>query len=206
MNGGTAPQLRVVEGAAKEVPYFERLAIGQLGMVVLFVSLSAGFLASIAGYVVVRLNNQGWTRADMPELPSGLFASTIVLLFVSYFFHKSVAAGRDDDQEKLKLHLSLGTVCVIGFVAAQTWNWIYMATQGLPPDAKSLYAFTFWMLTVLHALHVVGGLIPSCLVLRKALLGRYGPLNYRGLSYHAQYWHFLDIVWVIMLIIMFALT
>ena len=63
MNGGTAPQLRVVEGAAKEVPYFERLAIGQLGMVVLFVSLSAGFLASIAGYVVVRLNNQGWTNS-----------------------------------------------------------------------------------------------------------------------------------------------
>ncbi len=205
MAAGT-PQLRVVEGASKEVPLFERMAIGQLGMVVLFVSLSAGFLASIAGYIVVRVNNQGWTRADMPELPAGLFASTIVLLFVSYFFHKSVAAGQNDEQEKLKTYLSLGTLCVVGFVGAQTWNWVYMATSGLPPDAKSLYAFTFWMLTVLHALHVVGGLIPSVLVLRKGIQGRYGPLNFRGLSYHAQYWHFLDIVWVIMLITMFALT
>ena len=66
-----APQLRVVEGASQEAPLFERMAIGQLGMVVLFVSLSAGFLASIAGYIVVRVNNQGWTRADMPDLPAG---------------------------------------------------------------------------------------------------------------------------------------
>ena len=33
----------------------------------------------------------------------------------------------------------------------------------------------------LHALHVVGGLIPAVLVLRKGIQGRYGPLNYRGL-------------------------
>ena len=201
-----APQLQVVDGASKEVPLFERMAIGQLGMVVLFVSLSAGFIASIAGYIVVRLNNQGWTRADMPELPNGLFASTLVLILVSYFFHKSVSAGKDDQQTNLVRYLSLGTLCVVGFVGAQTWNWLYMASQGLPPDAKSLYAFTFWMLTVLHALHVFGGLIPSGIVLHKAIKGRYGPLNYRALSYHAQYWHFLDIVWVIMLITMFTMT
>ena len=66
----------------------------------------------------------------------------------------------------------------------------------LPTD--SLYAWTFYVLTALHALHVLGGLPPMLIVTVRALRMGYGPSDHRGLVYCAMYWHFLDAVWIVL--------
>jgi len=47
-------------------------------------------------------------------------------------------------------------------------------------------------------LHVVGGLIYLMMVLLKAYAGRYDHERYTGVRHAAMYWHFLDIVWLVM--------
>jgi cytochrome c oxidase subunit III len=62
--------------------------------------------------------------------------------------------------------------------------------------SRHLYAWTFYFLTGLHAVHVLGGLIPMFFVtVRAARLG-YTRENHRSVAYLAMYWHFLDVAWI----------
>jgi cytochrome c oxidase subunit 3 len=51
---------------------------------------------------------------------------------------------------------------------------------------------------LLHAAHVVGGIILLALVARKAFRGGYDHEHHLGVHHAALYWHFLDIVWLVM--------
>ena len=63
---------------------------------------------------------------------------------------------------------------------------------------SSLYGFTFYMLTGLHGVQVIGGLIPLAVVTFQAFRGRYTATDHRGVTYGAMYWHFLDGMWLVM--------
>jgi cytochrome c oxidase subunit 3 len=72
--------------------------------------------------------------------------------------------------------------------------------------ASNLYAFTFFILTGLHAAHVVGGVGLLAVVLARSLRGRYGSGRYDGVTYAAMYWHFLDAIWLLLfaVLVLFA--
>ncbi|RPJ46772.1 MAG: heme-copper oxidase subunit III, partial [Candidatus Latescibacterota bacterium] len=66
-------------------------------------------------------------------------------------------------------------------------------------DAPSgLFGFTFYMLTGLHAAHVIGGLGALALTAARAGQGRYTPESRAGVDACAVYWHFLDVVWIVL--------
>jgi heme/copper-type cytochrome/quinol oxidase subunit 3 len=51
---------------------------------------------------------------------------------------------------------------------------------------------------LIHALHVLGGVIYLAIVTQRALAGRYDHEHYTGVKHAAMYWHFLDLVWLMM--------
>jgi cytochrome c oxidase subunit 3 len=60
----------------------------------------------------------------------------------------------------------------------------------------NLWASTYFTLTGIHALHVVGGLVIFVLILSLAALGRFGPQHTQFVEMTGLYWHFVDIVWI----------
>jgi cytochrome c oxidase subunit 3 len=60
------------------------------------------------------------------------------------------------------------------------------------------------VLAVLHALHVMGGIIALALVTARAGLGRYDHERFWAIQFSAYYWHFLDLVWIVMLVAFWA--
>jgi heme/copper-type cytochrome/quinol oxidase subunit 3 len=60
-----------------------------------------------------------------------------------------------------------------------------------------LYGLIFFLILV-HALHVVGGLVGLSVTTAHALQGRYDHERYGGVKHAAMYWHFLDAVWLVM--------
>ena len=68
--------------------------------------------------------------------------------------------------------LAASTALGVAFLAAQTSNWMAVAAAG-DELQKTMLAFAFWMLTVLHGLHVLGGLVPLALTTIRAAAGRY---------------------------------
>ena len=97
----------------------------------------------------------------------------------------------------------LRATLIIGglFVALQLANWIQLLSGGLAAQS-SLYAYTFYILTALHWLHVIGGMVPLWIVSGRAARGAYGPGHYPGVLYCTMYWHFLDIVWIVLFVVL----
>lgn len=178
---------------------------GKMGMWVLLASLAVLFVASIVGFLVVRLRAEAWPPPGMPRLPGGLWFATLVIVCCSVAIHLALVSIRRGQITETKVWLAATFALGILFLAVQGINW-YGLIQRAVTAKTNLYAFTFFMLTGLHAAHVVGGLIPLGVVVAKAVRERYGSGNHPGILYMAMYWHFLDVVWIVLLavLILFA--
>ena len=170
---------------------------GTLGMVIFLVSLSVLFAASLVGYFVIRLQSESWPPPGMPGLPSGLWLSTLLILLSSVTIQGAVFSIRNDSQNLMCGFLVISTILGCSFLACQILNWRGLLASQVPPTAN-LYAYTFYTLTGLHAAHVIGGLIHLFIVTIQAFQGRYWSLSYPGVRYTAMYWHFLDVIWLIL--------
>ncbi len=195
------PQLSRITGAVGT-----GISPKQLAMLVLFGTLTMLFGASVVGYLITRAQNDVWKTASMPNLPIGLVASTILLAGLSITMHRALARVRqnrfDATQRTLLLALLLGIAFVVG--QAQNWRSMYAATTA--SDARTLYGFTFYMLTGLHAAHVVGGFVPLGIVLGKAKRREYSSSSHEGIKLCTQYWDYLGVVWLILLGVLFFAT
>ena len=95
----------------------------------------------------------------------------------------------------------LTTMLGVAFLASQTVNWFALVAAKLTAKTN-LYGFTFYMLTGLHAAHVVGGVIPLGVVTVRAWRGRYSSSFHPGVRYCGIYWHFLAAVWLVLFIML----
>lgn len=167
---------------------------GQLGMRLFLLSLSVLFAASIVGFLVVRARASVWPPEGAPPLPPGLWLSTGLILLSSW---SMAAAGRRLDQRDHggAVRFLVGTLLLaLAFLANQALNWLQLwPVLRLRPAA--LYVFSFLLLTVLHALHVLGGVASLGVVTVRAQRER---LTLEGFRYAGMYWHFLTGVWLVL--------
>jgi cytochrome c oxidase subunit 3 len=175
-------------------------------VIVLFVSLSVLFTGTIIAYLVTRLNSPVWRTAHMPGLPLGLLGSTLLLFGVSGSMHKAIASVRSNRFDALTRALWLTLFFAIAFLCGQALNWVAISRAQIAPGTKTLYAFTFYMLTGLHAAHVLGGFVPLSIVIGRARRREYSSSRHEGLKFCAQYWHFLGVVWLVLLATLYLAT
>jgi cytochrome c oxidase subunit 3 len=173
------------------------LAMGRLGMKILVLALSMLFAASILGYLVIRFRAPAWPPPGVPRLPGTLWISTLIIALSSFTMQAAVRAVRADRQRALRVGMLLTTLLALAFLVSQTLNWFALVAANLTARTN-LYGFTFFMLTGLHAAHVIGGLIPLAIVTARAFRGRYSSAFRPGVEYCAIYWHFLAVVWVVL--------
>ncbi len=157
------------------------------------------FGATLVGYLVVRLKAGQWPPPGTPPLPPGLWAATAILLASSATMYTALRGVRRGRVRALRVGLAGTLVLALAYLVVQVNNWLALEPSRLPESSK-LYAFTFYMLTVLHAAHVVGGLIPLAIVIVRAWEGRYTWASHAGVKHIAIYWHFLDIVWLLIFV------
>ena len=175
-----------------------RHGAGVFGMWLFLVTLAVLFVATILGYLVVRLNPdpaEPFLPEDAPALPRTLLLSTVLLLASSGVMHATVRSVRRGDSVAAGRRAGVTLALALGFLALQGWAWVDLWRQQLR-IGDSLYAWTFYVLTGLHAAHVIGGLVPLAVVWVRARRGRYSPDHPEGVVYCAMYWHFLDAVWI----------
>ncbi|MEO0593067.1 MAG: heme-copper oxidase subunit III [Myxococcota bacterium] len=193
------PALSVVDGGMDSGP--EAISSRQLGLWIFLVSLGVLFAATVVAYLIVRFRNDGWSQG-LPSLPRGLLINTASLLVTSAALWQALRAVQRDDARRLVMSLWVAFGFAIVFLVGQILNWVQMIRADMPPNLANLYAFTFYMLTGTHAAHVLGGFVPLVITLKRAQSGRYNSSSYEGVQLTARYWHFLDIVWLILLAVM----
>jgi cytochrome c oxidase subunit 3 len=174
-----------------------RFQAGLFGMWLFLIALGVLFVATILGYLVVRVDNgDAFIPDEAPKLPGLLLASTGALILSSVTMQKALRAGRSGDPRQGGLMLAT-LALAFAFLVAQGFAWRELLQQQLTVS-DSLYGWTFYVLTGLHALHVLGGLPPMVITTVRASRAAYTPENHRGIAYCAMYWHFLDGVWLVL--------
>jgi cytochrome c oxidase subunit III len=184
-----------------------RLSLRQLGLIVLMVSMTVLFTASIVAYLYTRAANEVWKTPGMPELPHGLFGSTAMLIGLSAAMHRAVADIRKNKNESLQRDLWLALAFAVAFLLGQAFNWGAMAPGLQVAEVPHpLYTFTFYMLTGLHAAHVLGGFIPLGIVIARAQRRLYTSSEHEGVRLVRQYWDYLGVVWLVLLVTLLLAT
>jgi cytochrome c oxidase subunit III len=181
-------------------PSFEGTTTAELGLNIALGSFGVLFLATLLGFIITRVEAPDWKPAGSPGLPQGLWLSTLWLVMLSGSLHKAERLLRDNavDSFRFWLQLSLGLSCLFLITQAANWTSIFWGASS-PAQVRNLYVYSVVFMTGLHALHVVGGVVPLGVI-----LARSGRLNYsssRSESVHLvrRYWDFLLVVWIVLL-------
>ncbi len=174
-----------------------RFEAGRMGMWLFLLVLTVLFGATILGYLVVRLDNgDAFIPLDAPSPPPILLASTIALVLSGFTMQRAVRAARVGDALQGAMMMATLALAAV-FLLAQALAWRELFRQNVTVS-DNLYGWTFYVLTGLHAAHVLGGLPPMIVTTWRASHGAYNASNNRGITYCAMYWHFLDGVWLVL--------
>lgn len=194
---------------SKPAPYSESLAAqkrsvspAQFAVLLVLASVAVLFVATVVAYWVTKSSLQELARADI-HLPSGLWASTLTLFGVSGALEWALACIRRNRQQGLLRALWATGGFALLFLVLQAYNW--HGVLQLNPDLheRALALFTFYMLTGVHAVHVLGGYGPLGYVLYRAYQREYSSSRYEGVRLCVQYWHFLGAAWLGLLLVMY---
>ncbi len=183
-----------------------RLAAAKLGMRLFIVTLAVLFASSILAFLFVRFAPSGeqstestWSTAG---LPPELWLSTALLAASSVALERGFRALRSGGRNRSLRAIRVAGGLALAFLFMQGWCWVRVAGElgivaaGGEPESAPLAVWSFIVLTALHALHVIGGLVPFALVLRRIASGRYTASSHEGLLHLRLYWHFLGVVWL----------
>ncbi len=165
-------------------------------------SLGVLFATAVIGYVSIRVLAVH-EPLDLPPLPRGLWLSTLLMLGSSASIQQAVKAARHGLPGALRLGLSVTVALGVGFLVVQAICWAAWAPPMRASLAQSEQRFlltAFYVLTGMHALHVVGGLVPLAVITARAWVEPATASDRPGVIYTAMYWHFLDGVWLVLFV------
>jgi cytochrome c oxidase subunit 3 len=154
------------------------------------------FALCIAAYVMRRDQGGDWT--DL-ALPWQLGLSTGLLAAGSLALHAAAVAVRGGALAAARRDVLLGGGCALAFVLAQGWAWQALLALQVRPQGNAAAGF-FFLLTALHALHVLGGLAGWGLALRGLAQQPW------RVALVARYWHFLLLAWLALLATLAGIT
>jgi cytochrome c oxidase subunit 3 len=167
--------------------YLHRAATNRLGLWLFLVSDTFLF----GGLMVSRWALWGNTRPDLNQI-LGLIV-TAILLISSFSMNRAEVAITHGDRTQfvvfISLTLLLGIVFLAGVVGVEWQNAPFRAST-------NAYGAVFYMMTGMHAFHVLSGVIFLLFVLRNGAQGRYTVERHWPVEAAAIYWHFVDVVWI----------
>jgi cytochrome c oxidase subunit 3 len=169
-----------------------------LGML-LFISSELMFFGSLFGaYFTIRAISSSWPPPGSPGLAvprTALFS--VLLLASSATIQRGVRAARRNDRSGLVRWLLVTIVLGLAFLSGQTWEYAQLSAEGLT-ISTSIYGATFFALTGFHALHVLAGLCAIALLAAAARRQGYGAHRLGPVEAVSYYWHFVDVIWVLL--------
>ena len=177
----------------------------KLGMWVFLGSEVMFFTALIGSYIILRFAHPEAWQAPGEVLAIPITAvNTFLLICSSVTMVKAFAAAQDGNQKALPLWLLATVIIGASFVGVQIYEYRQLIHHGFVPS-EGLYGSTFYLMTGFHGFHVTVGVLCLIFVTWKAFLGKYTVADHRGVEVIGLYWHFVDLVWIILFTIVYLI-
>lgn len=170
-----------------------------------FLSSDCLFFGSlIATYMVYRGQSLvGPYPVDIIDVPITTI-STFVLLCSSFAMVRALAATNEDRQGAIIFWLLMTAFLGAIFIGFQVYEFNLFKTEGLRIDTN-LFGTTFFTLTGFHGAHVTLGIVWLLGLAWVAKKGRLGPRTALDVELAGLYWHFVDIVWIVIFTLLYLI-
>lgn len=110
-----------------------------------------------------------------------------------------------DDRSQVKIWLAATVILGAVFLGLQVWEYHHALTEMNLTFASGVYGATFYMMTGFHGLHVLIGAIMLFVTLIRYTRGHFNSTNHFAFEAAAWYWHFVDVVWLILFVFVYWL-
>jgi heme/copper-type cytochrome/quinol oxidase subunit 3 len=178
--------------------------VQKLGMWIFLASEVMFFTGLIGSYIVLRFANPTWPQpGEILNVPLTAF-NTFVLICSSVTMVKAYAALTSGDQKGLKKYLLATTLIGALFLFIQAYEYQKLFQHGLTLTS-SIYGSCFYILTGFHGAHVAIGVMCLAFTTIKAFRGRYQTSYVYGVEIVGLYWHFVDLVWIMLFTIVYLI-
>ncbi|WP_355662197.1 cytochrome c oxidase subunit 3 [Halomonas salifodinae] len=175
---GQAPQRQAPPGATP----------ARVGLGVILAVATSLFALTVSAYLMRLELGSDWRPLAMPGV---LWVNTLLLVAASLALQRAWRAARDGRARALRTGLAWGGGLSLAFLVGQGLAWWQLTSAGATLQANPAGSF-FYLLTLLHGLHLLGGLVAWWRAWRR--LGRGGDIA-AGVELCALYWHYLLVIW-----------
>jgi len=172
-------------------PTFSDIPSGRIALWWVIVSEIVIFGGLVCCYLLYRVRHPEWGAfAAHTSTPMGAL-NTLILLTSSLTAVLAHAAASQGDKAKA-VKLLLSTVGFgAGFLVVKSIEYTTEIHHGYTITANTFWSF-YYLMTGLHASHVIAGMIAMLVVARGVAAGK----NLQRVEYVGLYWHFVDVVWI----------
>ncbi|MEW6644598.1 MAG: cytochrome c oxidase subunit 3 [Pseudomonadota bacterium] len=184
------------EGVIGDFPGGGRLSppTAKVGLGV-FLAVAGSLFALIISAYVMRMALLDWRPVPIPRL---VWFNTAVLVLSSGVLQWTQGAARRGDQEGTVTGLLAAGVASLVFLVGQLLAWQQLIAAGFGVAGNPANSF-FYLVTAVHGLHLVGGLVALGRAIARVWRGADLPRLRLSVELCTMYWHFLLLIWLVLL-------
>ena len=171
------------------------------GMLVFLASEVFLFGSLFFTYYYLRMNNPVWPPAGVHLDTTLAVINTAILLSSSIVVWLAARFMRKGNISGMAAALLSTSVLGFAFLGITIWEWTHETFQ----PWTSAYGSIFYTMTGFHALHVLGGVLLMLALFIRARRGRYSAGNFTAVEVGSLYWHYVDVVWILVFTTLFLI-
>lgn len=174
----------------------------KIGLWVLLAVITSLFGLFISAYYMRMEHAHGdWSPVAVPRL---LWLNTAMLILSSVAMQSARGASIRAQTDRVRAGLIAGGVLALAFLAGQLWAWRQLNASGVFLQSSPSSAF-FYLLTAVHGLHLLGGLLVWGKTVVRMTRDRVGPIDLRlSVELCTVYWHYLLLVWLVLFAVLLS--
>ena len=158
----------------------------------LFLASVGMLFAALTSAYIVRQAEGNWIYFELPLI---FYSNTLLILLSSATMHLAYLAAKKDNLERVKILVTITSILGVAFLVGQFMGWRDLVSMSVylvgNPSGSFLY-----ILTGLHGLHLVTGIIFLLIVLNATWLYKVHSKNLAQMEMCTTYWHFLSGLWL----------
>ena len=189
-------------------PQFENASPGKIGMWIFLVTDAMSFSGFLIAYAILRATQNWPNPLDHLGIELSGFA-TFILICSSVSMVLSIEGCKQKNRKEMLRWLALTIAGGIIFLGIQVYEYIHLVHSGMTlaefAKGNNLFSSTFYMITGFHGLHVLSGVIYLICIFVAAYKGKYDNGNYNMLEIVGLFWHFVDLVWILVFTFIYLL-
>lgn len=165
------------------------LYVGLGSIVMMFAGLTSAY--------IVKKSQANWLDFELPKV---FFIATVVILLSSFTMQMAVKKAKEGLQKPYLSFLSITAILGVVFMILQYQGFMALQANNIAlTGPRSNSAASLFVITLLHLLHVLGGVIAIFGVRFKSLSANNNTENTMPVELVSTYWHFVDILWIYLL-------